>query len=169
LGILLAREGFKMNRKKLPWIYGEEGLKVRRRRGLERALGTRAPMAIPQGPNQRWSLDFLSDACTDGRKFRIFAVADDFSRECLTLVPDTSLSGVRVARELDAIIQRRGRPQAIVGDNGTELTSMAILRWSQETRVEWHPASRTRFRRMFLPVSRRIAVGARRCRGRRRC
>jgi len=138
LGILLAREGIKMNRKKLFRIYTEEGLKVRRRRGRKRALGTRAPMTIPQGPNQRWSLDFLSDALTDGRRFRIFAVVDDFTRECLTLVPDTSLSGIRVARELDSIILRRGQPQSIVSDNGTELTSMAILRWSQETRVEWH-------------------------------
>ncbi len=138
LGILLAREGIKMNRKKLLRIYTEEGLKVRRRRGRKRALGTRAAMTIPQGPNQRWSLDFLSDAFTDGRRFRIFAVVDDFTRECLTLVPDTSLSGIRVARELDNIVLRRGRPQSVVSDNGTELTSMAILRWTQETRVEWH-------------------------------
>ena len=138
LGILLAREGIKMNRKKLFRIYTEEGLKVRRRRGRKRALGTRAPMTIPQGPNQRWSLDFLSDAFTDGRRFRIFAVVDDFTRECLALVPDTSLSGVRVARELDSIAFRRGQPLSIVSDNGTELTSMAILRWTLETRVEWH-------------------------------
>jgi putative transposase len=138
LGILLAREGIKMNRKKLLRIYTEEGLKVRRRKGRKRALGSRAPMAIPQGPNQRWSLDFVSDAFTDGRKFRIFAVVDDFTRECLALVPDTSLSGVRVARELDSIILHRGRPKAIVSDNGTELTSLAILRWTQETYVEWH-------------------------------
>jgi putative transposase len=127
-----------MNRKKLFRIYTEEGLKIRRRRGRKRALGTRAPMAIPQGPNQRWSLDFVSDAFSDGRKFRIFAVVDDFSRECLALVPDTSLSGIRVARELDYIIAQRGRPLAIVSDNGTELTSMAILNWTQQTRVEWH-------------------------------
>jgi putative transposase len=138
LGILLAREGITMNRKKLFRIYTEEGLKVRRRRGRKRALGTRAPMTVPQSPNQRWSLDFLSDAFSDGRRFRIFAVVDDFSRECLALVPDTSLPGVRVARELDAIVARRGRPTAIVSDNGTELTSMAILRWTQESRVEWH-------------------------------
>jgi putative transposase len=138
LGILLAREGIKMNRKKLLRIYTEEGLKVRRRKGRKRALGSRAPMAIPLGPNQRWSLDFVSDAFTDGRKFRIFAVVDDFTRECLALVPDTSLSGVRVARELDSIILHRGRPKAIVSDNGTELTSLAILRWTQETYVEWH-------------------------------
>lgn len=138
LGLLLAREGIRMNRKKLLRLYREEGLKVRRRRGRKRALGTRAPMAVPQSPNQRWSLDFLSDSFTDGRRFRIFAVVDDFSRECLTLVADTSLSGTRVARELDSIIAQRGRPQSIVSDNGTELTSMAILGWSHEAHVEWH-------------------------------
>ena len=111
---------------------------MRPRRGRKRALGSRAPMTIPHGPNQRWSLDFLSDAFTDGRRFRIFAVVDDFTRECLVLVADTSLSGVRVARELDGLIARRGRPLMIVSDNGTEFTSMAMLRWSQDHRVEWH-------------------------------
>ena len=124
--------------KKLRRLYREERLQVRGRGGRKRALGTRAPMALPQGPNQRWSLDFLSDALTDGRRFRILAVVDDFTRECLCLVADTSLSGRRVARELDAVIARRGRPALCVSDNGTELTSMAILRWSQESRVDWH-------------------------------
>jgi len=110
----------------------------RRRGGRKRALGTRRPMAIPQGPNQRWSLDFLSDSFTDGRRFRILAVVDDFTRECLCLVADTSLSGARVARELDAVIVRRGRPSSLVSDNGTELTSLAILKWSQEAAVDWH-------------------------------
>jgi putative transposase len=95
-------------------------------------------MTLPQGPNQRWSLDFLSDAMTDGRRFRILAVVDDFTRECLCLVADTSLSGTRVARELDTFIAMRGRPQLCVSDNGTELISMAILRWCQEASVEWH-------------------------------
>jgi putative transposase len=98
----------------------------------------KSPMTLPQGPNQRWSLDFLSDAFSDGRRFRILAVVDDFTRECLALVPDTSLPGLRVVRELDAIMASRGRPVMCVSDNGTELTGMAILRWSQETRVEWH-------------------------------
>ena len=138
LHILLQREGTHMNHKKLRRLYAEERLQVRRRGGRKRALGTRAPMTIPQGPNQRWSLDFLSDAMTDGRRFRILAVVDDFTRECLCLVADTSLSGLRVARELDAIIAERGRPVMCVSDNGTELTSMAILRWCQETSVEWH-------------------------------
>ena len=95
-------------------------------------------MLIPEAPNQRWSLDFVSDALADSRRFRILTVVDDHTRECLALVADTSLSGARVARELDAIMFRRGRPTTIVSDNGTELTSMAILRWSQDRSVEWH-------------------------------
>jgi putative transposase len=138
LYILLRREGTQMNHKRFRRLYREERLQVRRRGGRKRALGTRAPIALPQGPNQRWSLDFVSDMLTDGRRFRILAVVDDFTRECLCLVADTSLSGLRVARELDAIIAARGRPLICVSDNGTELTSMAILRWCQESRVEWH-------------------------------
>jgi len=138
LRVLLTREGIHMNHKRLRRLYAEERLQVRRRGGRKRALGTRAPMALPQGPNQRWSLDFLSDALTDGRRFRILAVVDDFTRECLCLVADTSLPGRRVARELDSLIARRGRPVLCVSDNGTELTSMAILSWSQESGVDWH-------------------------------
>ena len=138
LHILLRREGLLLNHKKLRRLYAEERLQVRRRGGRKRALGTRAPLALPQGPNQRWSLDFVHDQLSDGRRFRIVAVVDDFTRECLTLVADTSLSGLRVGRELDAIVARRGKPTGCVSDNGTELTSMAILRWSQETGVEWH-------------------------------
>jgi putative transposase len=138
LGILLAREGIGLNHKKLRRLYAEEKLQVRRRGGRKRAVGTRAPMALPQAPNQRWSLDFVSDALADGRRFRILAVVDDFSRECLALVADTSLSGVRVARELDRVMARRGHPLVCVSDNGTELTSNAILKWSQDRQVEWH-------------------------------
>ena len=136
--LLLRREGALVNHKKLRRLYREERLQVRRRGGRKRALGTRAPLSLPQGPNQRWSLDFVSDTLTDSRRFRMLAVVDDFTRECLTLVADTSLSGVRVGRELDAVIARRGRPQTIVSDNGTEFTSMAILGWSQETQIGWH-------------------------------
>ena len=82
LHILMRREGFIMNHKKLRRPYREERLQVRRRFGRKRALGTRAPMTIPQSPNQRRSLDFLSDAFADGRPFRILAVVDDFTREC---------------------------------------------------------------------------------------
>jgi putative transposase len=113
LHILLKREGIVMNHKKLRRLYREEHLQVRRRGGRKRALGVRAPLAVPQGPDQRWSLDFLSDAMIDGRRFRILAIVDDFTRECLALVADTSLSGLRVARELDAVIAIRGCPATI--------------------------------------------------------
>ena len=135
--VLLQREGVQVNHKKLRRLYAEEKLQVKRRGGRKRALGTGRPMFAPDAPNRRWSLDFVSDAFTDGRRFRVLAVADDFTRECLALVPDTSISGLRVARELDALIARRCRPQSIVADSGAELTSMAILRWSEERRVDW--------------------------------
>ena len=138
LHVLLRREGTRLNHKKLRRLYAEERLQVRRRGGRKRALGTRAPIVLPLGPNQRWSMDFVSDAMTDGRRFRILAVVDDFTRECLCLVADTSLPGGRVARELDRLIVERGRPTVCLSDNGTELTSMAILRWCQETGVDWH-------------------------------
>jgi putative transposase len=96
-------------------------------------------MTLPQGPNQRWSMDFATDTLTDGRRFRILVVMDDFSRECLCLNADTSLSGARVARELTTIMARRGaRPLLCVSDNGTEFTSIAILTWSQASKVDWH-------------------------------
>ncbi len=138
LHLLLEREGVQINWKKLYRLYKEERLTVRKRGGRKRALGTRAPMAIAQGPNQRWSLDFVSDTLVDGRRFRILCVIDDFSRECLAAVVDNSLSGHRVARELDLITEQRGRPCMVVSDNGTELTSNAILGWQQDTGVEWH-------------------------------
>ena len=136
--LMLNRQGIVMNQKKLRRLYREESLQVRKRGGRKRALGTRRPMLLPSCPNERWSLDFVSDAFTDGRRFRVLAVIDDYSRECLALVPDTSLSGLRVARELAEMIKNRGKPKMIVSDNGTEFTSMAMLKWSQDTSVEWH-------------------------------
>jgi putative transposase len=138
LHLLLKREGVIVNHKKLFRIYREEKLIVRKRGGRKRALGTRAPMTIPQGANQRWSVDFVSDALADGRRFRVLAIVDDFTRECLALVADTSLSGGRVVRELDAVVTKRGKPAMVVSDNGPELVSLAILRWQGETGVGWH-------------------------------
>jgi putative transposase len=138
LHLLLRREGVVLNHKKLYRLYREERLMVRKRGGRKRAIGTRAPMALPQGPNQRWSLDFVSDALACSRKFRVLAVVDDFTRECLALIVDNSLSGIRVARELDRLVERRGRPCLVVSDNGTELTSRAILGWQQDQGIEWH-------------------------------
>lgn len=136
--VMLGRQGIIMNLKKLRRLYREEKLTVRKRGGRKRSLGTRRPLALPSRSNERWSLDFVSDAFTDGRRFRVLAVVDDFTRECLCLVADTSLSGHRLARELDSLIAKRGKPKTIVSDNGTEMTSMAILKWCQQTHIEWH-------------------------------
>lgn len=138
IGVMLEREGFTMNHKKLRRIYREEGLSVRRRRGRKRATGTRHPLTAPTRPGERWSLDFVSDVFEPGRRFRILAVIDDCTRENLALVADTSLSGRRVARELDAIVRLYGHPEMIVSDNGTELTSRAMLEWQNDTGVAWH-------------------------------
>jgi putative transposase len=138
LHVLLRREGQLVNRKRVQRLYREERLNVRRRGGRKRATGTRRPIKVPLVANQRWSLDFIHDQLTDGRRFRILAIVDDCTRECLTLVADTSISGRRVARELDNTVRLRGRPDSIVSDNGTELTSNAILSWVDETGVEWH-------------------------------
>ena len=136
--LYLRAEGFVVNHKRLFRIYREEKLMVRKRGGRKRAVGTRAPMLVPTRPDERWSLDFVSDQFANGRRFRILTVVDDCTRECLAAVADTSLSGVRVARELDQIIARRGQPRMIVSDNGTELTSNAIIAWAIERQVDWH-------------------------------
>jgi putative transposase len=135
--VLLRREGWLVNKKRVHRIYREERLMVRKRGGRKRALGLRAPMKAPDRPNACWSLDFVHDQMTDGRRFRILGVVDECTRECLALVADTSISGQRVARELSRIIAWRGKPEAILSDNGTELTSNAILTWADERRVAW--------------------------------
>lgn len=134
--VMLDRQGIVMNQKKLRRLYREEKLQVRRRGGRKRALRTRRPMLVPDRANAHWSLDFVSDTFSDGRRFRVLAVVDDYARECLALIADTSLSGARVVRELDAVICLRGRLDTIVSDNRTELTSMAVLCWCQQTGVE---------------------------------
>jgi putative transposase len=138
LHILLRRDGVTINRKKTQRLYREEGLTVRRRKGRKRAVGTRTPPSVLALPNQHWSLDFVHDQMATGRRFRVLNVVDDVTRECLVAVPDTSISGKRVVRELTELIVQRGKPGMIVSDNGTELTSNAVLAWCDEARIEWH-------------------------------
>lgn len=106
-----------MNHKKLFRLYREEGLAVRRRRSRKRALGTRRPIWVPNRANQRWSLDFVSDAFEDGQRFRVLCIVDDCTREALATVVDRSLPGARMTRELDELIRKRGRPGMFVSDN----------------------------------------------------
>lgn len=133
LHVLLRREGFRVNHKRLFRLYREERLMVRRRGGRKRVIGTRAPMMIPMRPNERWSLDFVADQMTDGRRFRMLGIVDDCTRECLALVADTSLSGRRVARELDRLLAERGRPKMISATMAASSPPMPF--WAGPTRL----------------------------------
>ena len=116
LHVLLRRDGLIINRKKTQRLYREEGLTVRRRRSRRGAVGARAPAPVPALPNQRWSLDFVHDQLTTGRRFRVLNIARDVTRECLRAVVDTSISGRWVVRELTDLVAERGRPGMIVSD-----------------------------------------------------
>lgn len=135
--MLLKRSGEHVNHKKVFRIYQSLGLKVMKRGGRKRALGTRPITLKPLRSLHRWSLDFVSDALANGRKIRMLTVVDDYTRICLGIVVDTSLSGQRVSRELDRIMEEYGKPETILSDNGTEFTSHAILKWSMERGVGW--------------------------------
>jgi transposase InsO family protein len=138
LFVLLRREGEPSGKNRIYRLYREEGLTVRRRRARRRAVGTRAPILVEAKPNARWSLDFVHDQLASGRRFRVLNIVDDVTRRCLASVADTSISGVRVARELSILIDRHGKPGMIVSDSGTELTSNAILAWAAENDIRWH-------------------------------
>jgi putative transposase len=111
---------------------------VRKRRTRRRAAGTRAPILVEAAANARWSVDFVHDQLACGRRFRVLNIVDDVTRRRLAAIPDTSISGRRVARELTMLVGRRGKPGMIVSDNGTEFTSNAMFAWAQGNRVVWH-------------------------------
>jgi len=138
LFVLLRRDGEASGRNRIYRLYRDEGLSVRKRRGRRRAAGVRAPIPVAAHKNARWSLDFVHDQMANGRRFRVLNIVDDVTRECLAAIPDTSISGVRVARELTALIARHGRPGMIVSDNGTEFTSKAVLIWAGAYKIDWH-------------------------------
>ena len=138
LFVLLRQAGEPSGKNRIYRLYREEGLTVRKRRARRRAVGTRAPILVEAKVNARWSLDFVHDQFACGRRFRVLNVVDDVTRECLAAIPDTSISGRRVARELTELISRRGKPAMIVSDHGTEFTSNAILAWTEERKVCGH-------------------------------
>jgi putative transposase len=135
---MLRREGLVINCKRTQRLYREEGLMVRRHHGRKRATGSRVPLVAVAVPNARWSIDFIHDQMTCGRRFRILNILDDVTQECLAAVADTAISGRRVVRELLALIQHRGKPAMIVSDNGPELTSRAVLAWCAQHAIAWH-------------------------------
>ena len=135
LQALLEREGLQVNHKRVHRIYREEGLALRRRRRKRWVRIGATPPALPSRPNQRWSMDFVSDCVATGQTIRILTVVDDCTRECLALEVDTSISGQRVARVLDAIAGQRGRPEGIIVDNGPEFRSRVMEAWSEQRHV----------------------------------
>ena len=138
LFILLRREGEPSGINRIHRLYREEGLTVRKRRARRKTIGTCAPIPVEAKPNARWSIDFFYDQFANGRRFRVLDIVDDVTKECLGAIPDTSISGRRVARELTMIVERRGKPGSIVSDNGTEFTCNAMLAWCKDTGIHWH-------------------------------
>lgn len=134
--VLLRREGWIVNHKRLHRLYRQEGLAVKRRRRKRVALTQRVPMMTPESINERWSMDFMSDSLATGRAFRTLTVLDEYSRECLAIEVDTSLPGLRVTRALEQIVERRGAPKEILIDNGPEFTSQALDAWAYEAGVK---------------------------------
>jgi putative transposase len=135
--MVLKRKGEKINHKKVFRIYQQLGLKVLKRGSRKSALGIRLRKVKIKKTNQRWSLDCVSDLLVTGRKIRLLTVIDNYSRRCLGIIVDTSLSGSRVCQELDKRIEKYGKPEGILSDNGTEFTSHAVLQWSMERMVNW--------------------------------
>ncbi|MEL7562425.1 IS3 family transposase [Dehalogenimonas formicexedens] len=131
LHIMLKREGLVVNHKRTERIYREEGLALRRKRRRKGAASARVVMSAPSRPNQKWSMDFVTDSIVTGRRFRALAIVDDYSRECPAIEVDTSLGGVRVISVLERLAAMRGLPEAItVVDNGPEFAGKAMDEWA---------------------------------------
>ncbi|MFI5398484.1 MAG: DDE-type integrase/transposase/recombinase [Candidatus Binatia bacterium] len=138
LHVLLRREGYAVNHKRVWRLYHSEGLMVRRKRRKRVAQGRRAHLPAVQRVNERWSMDFMGDSLADGRTFRTLNIVDDFSREAPLLVVDLSLPGRRVVRELETLGLQRGLPEMIVMDNGPEFAGKALDEWAYRRGVTLH-------------------------------
>jgi len=130
LTVLLRREGWRVNAKRIYRLYGDEGLTVRTKPRRKLASRARVPLPAPTRPNERWSMDFVSARTADGRWFRTLTVLDVFTRESLALLADRSLTGVKVAAALTPIVGHRGAPVSITVDNGGEFVSRAMDAWA---------------------------------------
>ena len=137
LHVLLRREGWMVNHKRVFRLYQAEHLAVRRRR-RKRVAGLRAPIAEPARANERWSMDFVTDALGTGRSFRVLSIVDVRTRECLVLEPDTSLPGSRIVQILGGLVAERGRPAVLVSDNGPEFAGRALDQWAYQQGVRLH-------------------------------
>ena len=136
LHIMLKREGLVVNHKRTERIYREEGLGLRRKRRRKGTAGARVIIPAPERPNQKWSMDFVSDSTVTGRRFRALTIVDDYSRECPAIEVDTSLGGLRVVGVLERLAETRGLPEVITVDNGPEFAGKALDEWAYRRGVK---------------------------------
>lgn len=137
LTVLIRSEFGTVNHKRIERLYRDAELTLPRKRRKRKWQGRQKEMLVPDGPDQRWSMDFMTDTTTDGRKFRIFNVVDDFTREAMACLPERSFSGKRIIRELEQLIETEEyQPDRIVMDNGPEFTSRAFLGWAQYRQIQ---------------------------------
>jgi putative transposase len=130
LHVLLRREGVVVNLKRVYRLYREERLLVRPHRSRKRTMEPRVPLPAPLAANERWGMDFIHDACINGRRFRCLTMVDEFTRECPRIDVDTSLPAARVIAALEQLADVRGLPKSIVVDNGPEFISRALDIWA---------------------------------------
>jgi len=131
----LSNRGFQWNHKRLYRVYTAMKLNIRRRTKRRLPERVKQPLCIPSSPNQMWSIDFMSDSLTDGRKYRLFNVIDDFNRESLAIEADTSLPSLRVIRVLEKLVVQRGKPANIRCDNGPEFISHKMQQWCEQNQI----------------------------------
>ena len=136
LGVLLRREGFGVNHKRVYRLYRDARLAVRQKRRRRVSQANRAVELVATKPNECWSMDFLSDTLADGRAVRVFAAVDDCSKVSPVIEVDLSLPAPRVIRALDRAIEEHGKPAAVRTDNGPEFVSKAFDAWAYRHGIE---------------------------------
>jgi putative transposase len=134
--VLLCRDGWRVNHKLVHRIYKEEGLEVRTKKRRKRVSALRVVLPAATRPNERWSMDFVSDSLHDGRRFRVLTIVDHFTRESPAIEVGSSLTGKRVVEILERLARTRGLPQVITTDNCTEFTSRAVDEWAHRSGVK---------------------------------
>lgn len=135
---ILKAEGLVINHKRTGRIYREEGLSLRRKCRKKLPAVARVPIPQPERPNERWSMDFIHDQLSSGRRFRCLTIVDDFTRQCLAIHVDTSIGGASVVNVLQELALTRSLPKIITVDNGPELTGKALHLWARSTGVTLH-------------------------------
>src|SRR6202051_2067747 len=136
LTVMLRREGWHVNTKSVYRLYREEGLELRMKKRAKRAAQARLRLAEASYPNQRWSMDLVSDRMVNGGWFRILTVVDQYTRECLCARADRSQTGEKVSAQLERVIALRGAPESITSDNGSEFAGQAMDYWAHQIGVK---------------------------------